>query len=306
MWDSGGGSPFVALLKAFTPNPAEPVPGGGAGNNALFVRGEFVAAAGYDRLYGAVNILGDRTGGGGSTVLAHMGYRVDPARDGSLRRLYVQGHKLGFWQTSSKTFVAEASAPIVPGREFWWRLVAHPNGFASYVDGQLVHVSVPPPGHQLTAGQELYVSLPITGDAGEKATWRVKQVWWGSLPHDPAAARLLDTMAGASGSMVANQVRATGVPAGATEAEVRAAWALTPYQPSQVVLSEAGAAVMTFPSEEQVRRILANPASLRVTVRGAALTLSHVIARAGGGVAGGAGAPGGAARPAGGANQGYR
>ena len=281
----------------------------GGGNNALFVRGEFVAAANYDRLYGAVNILGDRSGGGGSTVLAHVGYRVDPRKDGGLRRVYVQGYKLGFWQTSSREFAGgEGAAPIVTGREFWWRIVAHPTGFASYVDGALVTVSLPPPGQELTAGQELFVALPVSGDAGEKATWRVKQLWWGCLPLDPAAARALAALGAGAGSIVPNQVRVTGIPAGATEAELAAAWAATPFQPSQVALSAAGAALCTFPSDEQVRRILLGAGAggggggggVRVVVRGAVLTLSQVIARpAGGAAAGGGGGAAGAAPAAG-------
>lgn len=274
MWDGGGGSAFLAVLPSFSPNPAE-------GNNALFVRGEYYEARGYDRQFGAVNLLADRTGTNGSTVLAQMCYRVDPIRgDGAVKRTYVQGYKLGFWQTTSKAFFNEAQSIISPGREFWWRLVVHPNGFATYVNGTLVNVSVPPPGHELRPGQELYVNLPIVGEAGEKATWRVKQLWWGSLPHDPAAVRQLAQMAGTgAGAVVGNKVRATGVPAGTSEAELRAAWASSPYQPSDVSQSEPGAAVFTFPSEEQVRRILQPGSALRVTVRGAVLTLSQVVTK---------------------------
>lgn len=287
MWDGGGGSAFTGVLKSFSPTP------GDGGNNALFVRGEFVApGGGYDRLYGAVNLLGDRSGGGGGTVLAHVGYRVDPTRDGGLRRGYVQGHKLGFWQTETKAYYGDAQSPIAAGRQFWWRIVAHPSGFASYIDGALINVSVPPPGHELRAGQELFVNLPITGDAGERATWRVRQLWWGCLPLDPAAARALAAIAGSGGAVVANKVRATGVPPGASEAELRGAWAATPYAPTDVGALEHGAVTFTFASEEQVRRILGLQvgagvgagAAARVFVRGAALTLSAVIARTGGGV----------------------
>jgi len=154
-WDSAGGAPFLATLKSFAPDAGGGGGGLGGGNNALFVRGEFLAAANYDRLYGAVNLLGDRSGGGGSTVLAHVAFRVDPRKDGGLRRVYVQGYKLGFWQTSSREFAGgEAASPITTGRDFWWRLVAHPTGFASYVDGALVTVSLPPPGQERLIGAD--------------------------------------------------------------------------------------------------------------------------------------------------------
>lgn len=288
-WEGSGGSAFTGMLKNFSPVLAD------GGNNALFVRGEFIEpGGGYDRLYGALNLLGDRSGEGGSTVLAHVAYRVDPAHDGGIKRAYVQGHKLGFWQTKSRFFTSDASAPLTAGRPFWWRIVAHPSGFASYVDGVLVHVSVPPPGKELRAGQELFVNLPITGDAGERATWRVHQLWWGSLPLDPLAAKQLAAIAGSSGALAATKVRATGVPAGASEADLRGAWAATLYQPVEVSAIEHGAATFTFASEEQVRRILGMQAgagaaaggALRVAVRGAVLTLSQVITRPGGGGAG--------------------
>lgn len=295
-WDGGGGSAFVALLPSFSPHPED------GGSNALYVRAEFVEpGGGYDRLFGAVNLLADRTGGGGSTVLAQMCYRADPAKGGGgggMRRSYVQGYKLGFWQTTAKPFPSEAAAPIAPGREFWWRLVVHPTGFASYVNGVLINVSPLPPGHELRTGQELYVSLPVTGDAGERATWRVKQLWWGSsLGLDPAAVRALAALTASAGAVVPNKVRATGVPAGTTLEELRAAWGTTPYAPSDVSFGDLGSAIFTFPSDEQVRRILAPGSAVRVAVRGAALTLSQAITKsaaaaaagaAGGGVGSGA------------------
>jgi hypothetical protein len=291
-WDGGGGSAFVALLPNFSPNPAD------GGSNALYVRAEFVEpGGGYDRLFGAVNLLGDRTGGGGSTVLAQMCYRADPVKGGggggAMRRAYVQGYKLGFWQTTSKPFPSEAAAPIAPGREFWWRLVVHPTGFASYVNGTLINVSPPPPGHELRPGGELYVALPVTGDAGERATWRVKQLWWGSSPGvDQTAVRLLAALAASTGAVVPNKVRATGVPAGTSLEELRAAWGATPYAPSDVAFGDLGSAIFTFPSEEQVRRILAPGSAVRVAVRGAALTLSQAITKSGGAAAAAAGGAG--------------
>ena len=46
------------------------------------------------------------------------------------KRQYVQGYKMGIWDTRRKLFRSDAEFPIVDRKPFWWRIVLHPAGFA--------------------------------------------------------------------------------------------------------------------------------------------------------------------------------
>ena len=222
-------------------------------------------------------------------ILCQACFRVDPTKGGAaggggVRVQYSQGYKLGFWDTRSRTYRGDAEAPVHTGRAFWWRLVAHPLGFATYVDGALVSVSQHAPGQAgpggpLVPGRELVLTLPTAGEAGERATWRVTQVWWGAADVDAAAARELAASATAGREIVRDGLRVTGVPPDVTVDELFAAFAA--FAPLAARIEGGGAVALTLASPDDVARALAS--AVPIVVRGARLALAHAVVRATGG-----------------------
>ena len=235
----------------------------------------------YARQYAAVNISGDTSPS--APILCQACFRVDPTKalgggSSGVRRQYVQGYKLGFWDTRSRPFRSEAECPLQIGRVFWWRIIAHPLGFATFVDGVLISVSQHAPGQvapggPLAPGRDLVLTLPTAGEAGERATWRVTGLWWGSADVDAATTQELSSTATAGREIVHDALRVTGVLQTVTNDELFAAFAA--FAPRSVRMEGGGAATVTLESSSDVLRALG--ATAPIVVRGVRLTLAHAV-----------------------------
>jgi hypothetical protein len=154
--------------------------------NTLTIKGEAYTMAGYDKMYLAVNITDTEEYGG--RILCHFVARTDPSKvSGNLRKRTVQGFKLN----ASSAFEAldknyQDNFPITTRVPFWLRLVITPLGYFSYIDGVFTQFSPHPLGHPPKEFDTLYVQLPTSGGADERAVWKVHQVWWGTA-NVPAA-----------------------------------------------------------------------------------------------------------------------
>lgn len=149
-----------------------------------------------------------------------------------------QGYKLGSWATRSRRLTGgpEDPFPRPAGVAFWWRLVfvppppRGPGGFAAFVNGRLIGWSAGPPGSAFDGGggaagaralpPQLQVGLPAAGEAGERVSLRVTQLWWGASELDAAAAAEVTALAGSSGS--GGAVTAAGVGGGVAAAAAAA------------------------------------------------------------------------------------
>lgn len=131
-------------------------------------------------------------------------------------------------------------------------------GFAAFVDGRLVGWSAGPPGSAVGGGgtpPSLQVSLPASGEAGERVTMRVSQLWWGACELDVTAASEVAAAAAAAGATAparpagaaaSQNLFATGVPDAATLPEL-----LRAFEPHGAIdvsraPGRAGAAIVAF------------------------------------------------------------
>ena len=135
----------------------------------------------------------------------------------------------------------------------------------------------------------LQVSLPASGEAGERVTFKVTQLWWGAYEMDPSAAAEVMAVAGASagggasaagaegpGVAASHSLYATGVPDTATLPELIRAF--QPHGAIGVVRGRPGAAIVSFADAAAVAAAMRSIASSSVRVHGAALVVSLALA----------------------------
>jgi len=224
----------------------------GLGYNTLTLRAEYfklkgtegggVTAGDFDRVYTAVNISSDPAAA--RDVLCHVCLRADPARDhgggpSPPRWKYVQGYRVARWDTTLRTYRADGSDfPLKPSVPFWLRIVVHPAGFLTYLNGQRVLFTPHAPDRSPYDFEPLYVQLPLTGDKAERVTWKVVQMYWGSSAWSGEDEEFINKALADKGlptlSFSPDRVRVIGAPPGTTPDAVKAAFAA--YLPSDVVV----------------------------------------------------------------------
>jgi hypothetical protein len=235
--------------------------------NTLVVRGEYSHIADYDRVYAAVNI-GDvaAAGGGGADpssdlnrqIAAHVSIRIDPSgkSGGPPRYRYMQACKSsGRWdatRTSAKVFTP-SNWPFQEGKPFWLRIILDQRGFFSYVNGKAFSFTTYPPGWRAEDPHNLVTQIPIAGDAGEKATWKVQGMWWGACRVDEAGEKIFrEVVATLKETMVSapspNEVYVTGLPLAASEASIQSTLmeVFRAYDPVGVTSEGTGSATVTL------------------------------------------------------------
>ena len=147
-------------------------------------------------------------------------------------------------------------------------------GCASYVNGALVGVSGLPPGRVLSPGCPLFAFLPVAGNAGESARWRVLKAFWGTSDLDEQTAVEFGKLRGVAKTLLPTSVRITGLVAGVGVEEVAAGMRVPPRG---VRLDGPGAAVVDFGSEEAARAVLGAPPGA-FAVRGGAVVVGQAWA----------------------------
>lgn len=209
-----------------------------------------------------------------------------------------QGYKLGSWATKTWRLSGgpEDPFPRSEGAAFWWRVLLMPppprgpGGFAAFVDGRLVGWSAGPRGWEAAALGRLQISLPASGEAGERLTLKVSQLWWGACELDAATAAEVSALVGATaapapaagpggGALASRNLWVTGIPDAATLPELLRAF--EPYGAVDVnrAAGRPGAAIVDFAdvaaAAEGLRKI---SSSGGVRLHGAALAVALGVA----------------------------
>ncbi len=199
-------------------------------------------------------------GGGAGAGGAAAGAAASSSASGGtvVRYRYLQASKISRrWDTTraaNKVFTP-SSWPFQEGKPFWLRVVLDRRGVFSYVNGKAFSFTPFPPDWKPLDPHSLIAQVPIAGDAGEKATWRVHGMWWGTSRPDEAGEALyrtaLEAMKNTQVSVVsAEEVYVTGLPSGggASEAALREALleAYRAYDVVAVRVEGAGAATVTL------------------------------------------------------------
>jgi hypothetical protein len=314
-WDSLRGMPgragpevFVAKLPHFAYDI-----GRGLGKNALFIQAEYYTVPGYDYTWIAANLAPQESLQ--RELLCHSNFRIDPVRaagttTGAMKRRYVQGFRLATWETKTQSFRNDgADFPIRPGVKFWWRIVVHPAGYVCYVDGKPLMFSPHPPRGKPQEWDTLFVQLPLAGEKGEKATWKVHQIWWGACGIHPEEEKAIAKELAETGrdmpAWSRDEVRVSELQPGTSTEEVRAAFAH--YNPVALLADSASSVVMRLADPNAVQYVIKEMEGT-TAIRGSAIHVARVLlAKADappitGGIAGvapGAGGAGGAAFSAG-------
>ena len=236
------------------------------GHNTLFLQSEYYAPPGSEHAWLSVNIAAQEALQG--PLLCHANFRVDPVRaaggggaaaaTGALRWRYVQGFRLATWETKTRLYRSGADFPIRPGVKFWWRIVVHPAGYVAYVNGRPLAFSPHPPAGRPLEWDALYVQLPLGGEKGEKATWRVHQAWWGRCGVAEDENRMIREALAETGRPLPawsrDEVRVSALPPGADAAAVRAA--LAHYNPVAAVQDSPSSVVLRLADPEAVPHLL--------------------------------------------------
>lgn len=288
------GGAFTARLPPFSYDLSSK-----AGCNTIVIFAESFALAGTETFF-----LETRVGADAAMlkeILLHATMRGDKGGmpgQSSVRRRYLQGYKLNDgWHTEAQSYREGDAFPIVHGNKFWWRLVIHPMGYFTYVNGSLIKFTPHAPGRRPHDFDPLFFQLPIMGGSGEVATMRVHGVWWGaftpSAAEEAAAGSILAAKFGKTPTWVLDKVRVSGLPPETGPEEVTAAFAA--YGASACVRDAApGAFVVTL--RDQLAQQLALDARGTIKVRDTAAVIARPLtdiaaasAAAGGGAVGGAG-----------------
>lgn len=301
-WDSmraiaagaGGGAsrvePFIARLPYYSPDPA-------AGCNTLVLRAEYSALA-DERVFIAVSI-GSVTAGDAVSAMAHEQLmhvvlridpgKADPSRPGSgeaLRYRCTQASKShGHWNMASASRPSVQPWPLRAGVPFWLRLTLQPRGCFSYLNGRALAFTRHASGGAWTpsADPALHVLLPVAGDAGEKPTWRVHGAWWGHCAVDGEGEALAAASAARAApapalALAAGEVYVTGLPPGASAADVRAAFAHWGAQAATEPVGAASTVRLADAAPAAVARVVAE-ADRRVTVLGVTVSVTQALVR---------------------------
>lgn len=206
--EGGRADPFVARL----PNFSLSTPGA---CNTLVIRGEYYTLPGYDRVFAAVNIGEDASSSAAASVtgqsnllrndvLAHVSIRIDPAASnkdsgGGLKYKFVQAYKQsGRWDNAcafNKIVSTQALWPLKEKKPFYLRLTIEPRGVFSYLDGKAIGFTPHHPNWSLSRNNNLVVQLPVSGDAGEKVSWTVLGMYWGTCSIDSPGEIVFRTVA---------------------------------------------------------------------------------------------------------------
>jgi hypothetical protein len=312
-WDSvrttegGRTEPFVAQLPHYSNDMAR-------GHNTVTMRAEFFQLAGYDRIYAAV-LVGSSGGGGGGggappgssvpdfsrEIMAHVALRMDGGAAAAAQRyVYVQGYRhAGRWETPRKPLTA-AQLGLLPSKPFWWRLVLDARGLFSYVDGKFMSFTPHAAGGAPADGETLCLVLPVTGHAGEKATLRAHAVYWGHSKPDLDGERAYAEWAATAGAAAAaggtdrvpvpNEVYVNGLPPGAAQLDVLAAFEKYGVSDVRLLPGPGGGAIVQLMDAKALPRVCAE--MHRATVLGAVINVTQnmrVVPRGSVGSSGGAG-----------------
>jgi hypothetical protein len=205
--EGGRADPFVARL----PNFSLGTPGS---CNTLVIRGEYYNLPGYDRVFAAVNIGEDASSSTASSVagqsnllrndvLAHCSIRIDPegggGGGGGLRYKFIQSYKQnGRWDTTcafNKVVKAQTLWPLKEKKPFYLRITIEPRGVFTYLDGNALGFVPHHPNWSVSRNNNLVVQLPVSGDAGEKVTWTILGMWWGSCSIDSSGEKVFRNLA---------------------------------------------------------------------------------------------------------------
>jgi hypothetical protein len=225
-----------------------------------------------------------------SDVRLHVAVRVDPPKGGggggggaTARRRFLQAYKArGLWDSASSVTLTlnEGAWPFEAGKPFFLRLTLDPRGCFTYVNGRAMAFTRHPSAGAWApaADPRLHVMLPVAGDAGEKATWRVLGAWWGHCAPDREGLRLMEAAAAAAAAApkmrleaVPGEVYVTGLRPGTLAANVAAAfahWGVTDVR----LEPKGGAAVVRLGDADAVTRCI-NETDRRVAVLGALLNV---------------------------------
>lgn len=215
------------------------------GCNTLVIRAQMISLSGggFERQWAGINIGRSPSKEAAAealreTLLGHVYWRVDPVKLG--QRDDAPTYKYRFGQTYKQTGRYSSDVkkdrafslitwPFKPDRPFFIRLILHPWGMLSYVDGKFFSYT-PYPGFQAPKeGETLYLQIPVAGDAGEKPTWKILSAHWGSCRIDVDGERsMVEYMnsdvgrAALSSAQVESEdeIYLTGVPQAASEAVI--------------------------------------------------------------------------------------
>jgi hypothetical protein len=193
-------------------------------------------------------------------VLAHVSIRIDPSAaskdvggggggGGGLKYRFVQAFKQnGRWDTAcayNKIVNSQSLWPLKERKPFYLRLTIEPRGVFSYLDGKAFGFAPHQPNWSVSNSRNnnLVVQLPVSGDSGEKVTWTVLGMWWGTCSIDSSGENVFRNAALNLSQQkvqvaVSGELFVTGLKDTAREYDLREAFKV--WDPIEVRLAEAG------------------------------------------------------------------
>lgn len=188
------------------------------------------------------------------------------------RYIYTQLYKRdGRWATGPAItkWYTNYSWPLSPGKPFWIRIVAVPEGFVTYLDGQVMCFT-PYADDIPVENESLYLYFPVAGDVGEKPTWKATGVWWGSSVLDHAGRRLLSSTTTTVATLSTTDLYITGLRGDVSRADVLQSFAQ--YYAANVTMGPMpGSATVTINNPEMFEKALLAGASREIIVGGVAV-----------------------------------
>ena len=276
------------------------------GRNTLVVSGEYFKIPGYGRVYAAINI-GDVKSSTSTTsdstilnrdVITQVSFRIDPNKAAastysstddaiSMRYRYHQSYKTaGRWDsTYAGTKNLNASNwPFTENKPFYIRIILDARGVFSYVDGKAFLYTPYPPGWKPESDHSLIVQIPIAGDSGEKATWKIHGLWWGICRVDENGENIYreymknHSTTSTVQTVIENEIYITGLPVGAGDAAVKTALmdAFRNYGAIDVKKETVGSAVVIVPDPSKVEEAI-NATDRRITILGSVVNVKKAI-----------------------------